>query len=79
MGAICIDIATGRTARALDRLATVEISIFTLGAAEIPRLRAIAHARAGDWASAYQADRSSRQLADAHHHGSPDPRVAASP
>jgi diguanylate cyclase (GGDEF)-like protein len=57
LAAVCQAIAEGRPIEAAARLETAEVSDETLGAAEAPRLRALAHVAAGDHASAYAADR----------------------
>ncbi len=53
----CTSINEGRPAEALSRLGHAAVDPRTLGAAEVPRLRAIAHAAAGDGAAAHAADR----------------------
>jgi len=57
LGEVCLAIRDGQPDEALDRLEKVEVSPDTLGPAEVPRLRALAHLRAGDFRAAYEADR----------------------
>jgi diguanylate cyclase (GGDEF)-like protein len=57
LAAVCQAIAEGRPIEAVARLENVDVSDETLGAAEAPRLRALAHVATGDYASAYAADR----------------------
>ncbi len=66
LGDICLRIAGGRAEQALRRLAEVEISPTTVGAAETPRLRALAHLAAGRPADAYVEDRHAFRLASSH-------------
>ncbi|MCW3818750.1 GGDEF domain-containing protein [Micromonospora sp. DR5-3] len=63
LGQVCLAIADGRPIEAVTRLDTARVSIETLGAAESPRLRSIALARAGDHAAAHRADRYAFRLA----------------
>ena len=57
LGRACFAIARGRPIEAVARLETAVVSDETAGAAEVPRLRALAHVATGDYASAYAADR----------------------
>lgn len=57
LGRVCLAIANGRPDEALERLETVQVLPDTLGPAEMPRLRALAHLWAGDFRAAYEADR----------------------
>jgi diguanylate cyclase (GGDEF)-like protein len=66
LGDICLRIAGGRAEQALRRLSEVEISPTTVGLAETPRLRALAHLAAGRPADAYVEDRNAFRLAGAH-------------
>ncbi len=61
---VCHDIAAGRTAVAVAALETMTAPE-TVGAAEPPRLRSIAYARAGDHAAAHAADRQAFRLSTA--------------
>ncbi|MFR9779667.1 diguanylate cyclase domain-containing protein [Micromonospora sp. MS34] len=63
LGQVCLAIADGRPIEAVTRLDTTRVSTETLGAAEAPRLRSIALARAGDHAAAHRADRHAFRLA----------------
>ncbi len=62
LGAACLDIANGRPAQALNRLGQAHVQSRTLGASEVPRLRAIAHAANGDHVAASRADREAFRL-----------------
>ncbi|KKK06194.1 diguanylate cyclase [Micromonospora sp. HK10] len=62
-GQVCLAVADGRPIEAVARLDTIRVSEETLGAAEAPRLRSIALARAGDHAAAHRADRHAFRLA----------------
>jgi diguanylate cyclase (GGDEF)-like protein len=62
LGAICLDIAEHRPEQALTRLDRVSVAARTLGASEVPRLRALAHAAAGDHQAANRADREAFRL-----------------
>jgi diguanylate cyclase (GGDEF)-like protein len=57
LGAVCQAIADGSPIGAVARLETADVDDHTLGPAEPHRLRALAHLAAGDFASAYGADR----------------------
>ncbi|SCE82360.1 diguanylate cyclase (GGDEF) domain-containing protein [Micromonospora viridifaciens] len=63
LGHVCLAVADGRPIEAVARLDTTRVSNETLGAAEPPRLRSIALARAGDHAGAHRADRHAFRLA----------------
>ncbi|MEE6257710.1 GGDEF domain-containing protein [Plantactinospora sonchi] len=63
LGEACLAIAAGRSAQALSRLDTINVSAETLGSAEHARLCSLAHARAGDHAAAHRADRYAFRLA----------------
>ncbi|GAA4211275.1 GGDEF domain-containing protein [Actinocatenispora rupis] len=62
LGAACLDIADRRPAQALARLDVMAVQARTLGASEVPRLRAIAYAASGDHAAANRADREAFRL-----------------
>jgi diguanylate cyclase (GGDEF)-like protein len=66
LGDVCLRIAGGRAEHALRRLADVQVSPATVGAAELPRLRALAHLAAGRPIDAYTEDRQAFRLASAH-------------
>jgi diguanylate cyclase (GGDEF)-like protein len=66
LGAVCIAIVEGSPIGAVARLETAEVDNFTLGPAEPYRLRALAHIAAGDFASAYGADRQAFRVATQH-------------
>ncbi|WP_018351262.1 GGDEF domain-containing protein [Longispora albida] len=66
LGDVCLTIADGRPIEALVRLGQLEVSPDSLGPAEPPRLRALAHLRANDPAAAYREDRHAFRLASAH-------------
>ncbi|WP_117211808.1 GGDEF domain-containing protein [Allorhizocola rhizosphaerae] len=53
----CLAIAGGQPNLALTRLALAEACVTVFGAAEVPRLRAIAHVALGDHESAHRAER----------------------
>ncbi len=59
----CIAIVEGRPRVALDRLAGRKVNPYTLGAGEIARVRALAHAADGDHRAAREADREAARLA----------------
>ncbi|WP_228717238.1 GGDEF domain-containing protein [Allosaccharopolyspora coralli] len=59
----CEHIARGQTDAALRRLDGHDITDHTLGAAEVPRLRALAHQRAGDYRAALTVEREVVRLA----------------
>ncbi|GAA2364961.1 GGDEF domain-containing protein [Dactylosporangium salmoneum] len=63
LGAACQAIAERRPIEAIARLETAQVSEDSLGAAELPRLRALAHLGAGDYRSAYHADRTAFRVA----------------
>ncbi|QLQ37564.1 GGDEF domain-containing protein [Micromonospora robiginosa] len=63
LGQVCLAVAAGRPIEAVTRLDAIRVSDETLGAAEAPRLRSIALARAGDHAGAHRADRHAFRLA----------------
>ncbi|MFE9954203.1 diguanylate cyclase domain-containing protein [Micromonospora sp. NPDC005299] len=63
LGQVCLAVAEGRPIEAVTRLDTIRVSDETLGAAEAPRLRSVALARAGDHAAAHRADRHAFRLA----------------
>ena len=63
LGRACFAIAAGRPIEAVARLETAIVSDETAGAAEMPRLRALAHVATGDYASAYAADRQAYRIA----------------
>ncbi|GIJ48862.1 hypothetical protein Val02_57480 [Virgisporangium aliadipatigenens] len=63
LGAVCLAIAAGRPIEAAARLESVIVSDETLGAAEAPRLRALAYLATGDHAAAYAADRQAFRVA----------------
>lgn len=63
LGSACTAIVEGHPQDALDRLACGRINPYTLGAAEIHRVRALAHAAEGDHRAAMTADRRSMRLA----------------
>jgi diguanylate cyclase (GGDEF)-like protein len=65
LGAVCLAIAEHRPIEAVARLETAEVDPQTLGPAEPHRLRALAHLAAGDYASAYGADRQAFRVANA--------------
>ena len=65
LGRACFAIAAGRPIEAVARLETAIVSDETAGAAEMPRLRALAHVATGDYASAYAADRQAYRIASA--------------
>jgi diguanylate cyclase (GGDEF)-like protein len=67
LGAVCVAIARCRPVEAVARLETARVSDETLGAAEVHRLRALAHLVAGDHASAYGADRQAFRVATAQY------------
>ena len=62
LAAACAAIAGGNPHKALETLGSREFSAYTLGAAESSRLRALAHAAAGDYAAAWAADREAARL-----------------
>jgi diguanylate cyclase (GGDEF)-like protein len=62
-GEVCAAIHENRPRDALNLLDGISVSPETLGPAEIPRLRALAHIRAGDHRRAYDADREAFRLA----------------
>lgn len=59
---VCAAIASGHSGEALELLNSREFNSYTLGAAESVRLEALAHARAGDYAAAWAADRRATRL-----------------
>jgi diguanylate cyclase (GGDEF)-like protein len=63
LGAVCLAIAEGRPIEAAARLEGAQVSDGTLGAAEVSRLRAIAHLATGDHVAAYAADRQAFRVA----------------
>jgi len=65
LGAVCLAIAERRPIEAVARLETAEVDPYTLGPAEPYRLRALAHLAAGDYASAYSADRQTFRVVNA--------------
>ncbi|WP_432986367.1 diguanylate cyclase domain-containing protein [Dactylosporangium sp. CA-233914] len=65
LGAACQAIAERRPIEAVARLETAKVNDDSLGAAELPRLRALAHLGAGDYRSAYHADRAAFRAANA--------------
>jgi diguanylate cyclase (GGDEF)-like protein len=65
LGAVCQAIAERRPIEAIARLETATVVDDSLGAAEIHRLRALAHQMAGDYRSAYHADRHAFRVASA--------------
>lgn len=61
---VCLAIADGQPEVALARLELADECVRPLGVAEVPRLRSIAHAAAGDYRAAASADREvARELA----------------
>jgi diguanylate cyclase (GGDEF)-like protein len=62
---VCLAIAEGRPIEAVARLENALVSDETLGAPEMPRLRALAHVAGGDHALAYAADRQAFRVASA--------------
>ena len=65
LSAVCRAIGDGRTEEALQRLDRLRVDPRTLGAAEPYRLRALAHAAAGDYGAADAADRAAFRIASA--------------
>ncbi|HEX6498227.1 MAG TPA: GGDEF domain-containing protein [Micromonosporaceae bacterium] len=65
LGAICLAISEGRPDEALRRMDGLLVTAETLGAAELPRLRALALLAAGDPVGAYTADRQAFRVASA--------------
>src|SRR6266508_2305037 len=65
LSAVCRAIGDGRTEEALQRLERLRVDPRTLGAAEPYRLRALAHAAAGDYGAADAADRAAFRIASA--------------
>ncbi|HET8661614.1 MAG TPA: FxSxx-COOH system tetratricopeptide repeat protein [Micromonosporaceae bacterium] len=65
LGQVCLAIGNGQPGEALELLETVEVTPDTLGPAEVPRLRALANLRAGDFRAAYEADREAVRVAAA--------------
>ena len=65
LGAVCQAIAERRPIEAVARLETATVADESLGAAEKHRLRALAHQVAGDFHSAYHADRHAFRVASA--------------
>ncbi|MQA27510.1 MAG: diguanylate cyclase [Micromonosporaceae bacterium] len=65
LSAVCRAIAERRTDEALRRLDRVTVDPRTLGAAEVHRLRALAHAAASDHVAADAADRAAFRVASA--------------
>jgi diguanylate cyclase (GGDEF)-like protein len=63
LGDACLAIAADRPIEAITRLDTARVATETLGAAEHPRLRSLALARAGDHAAAHRVDRYAFRLA----------------
>ena len=66
LGEACEAIAGRRSIEALARLDTMVITPDALGPAEVPRLRALAHLRAGNHKAAYEADRIAFRIAAAN-------------
>jgi diguanylate cyclase (GGDEF)-like protein len=62
LATVCADITDGRSSAAIAKLDRIHVQPRTLGAAEPPRLRAIAWAAAGDHAAANRADREAFRL-----------------
>lgn len=58
----CVAIADNRVREALDLLDSRTFSPYTLGSAEVPRLRALAHTAAGDLSAAWTCDREAARL-----------------
>jgi diguanylate cyclase (GGDEF)-like protein len=65
LGAVCQAIAERRPIEAVARLETARVSDDSLGAAELHRLRALAHLGAADYRAAYHADRAAYRAANA--------------
>ena len=65
LGEVCVAIAQGRPIEALARLDAIDVSSETLGPAEVARLAALAHVRAGDHRRAYETDREAFRLSSA--------------
>jgi len=65
LGAICQAITEHRPIEAVARLETIHVSDDSLGAAEVHRLRALAHLVSGDFKAAYRADRHAFRVASA--------------
>jgi diguanylate cyclase (GGDEF)-like protein len=65
LGAVCLAIAEHRPIEAVARLETATVFDDSLGAAELHRLRALAHQQAGDYRLAYHADRHAFRVASA--------------
>lgn len=63
---VCLAIGEGRPAAALTGLDSLSVSPETLGPGELPRLRALASLRAGDYLAAYEADRQAFRMASAY-------------
>jgi len=63
LGSVCLAISHGRPIEAVARLETMRGNDEALGAAEPHRLRALAHVAAGDYRSAYRADRHAFRVA----------------
>jgi diguanylate cyclase (GGDEF)-like protein len=63
---VCLAIGEGRPGEALATLDSLPVSPETLGPAELPRLRALAHLTAGDHRAAYEADRRAFRRASEH-------------
>lgn len=63
---VCLAIADGLPIEALARLDAVSVNSDTLGPGEIPRLRVLAHLRAGNLKAAYEGDRETFRVASAH-------------
>lgn len=63
---VCLAIGEGRTGEALTSLDELTVSPETLGPAEVPRLRALAHLASGDVRAAYEADRQAFHRASGH-------------
>ncbi len=66
LGRVCLAIAAGDPRAALVLLENANVAPETLGQAEMPRLAALAHISAGDFKSAYEADRSATRMASEH-------------
>jgi diguanylate cyclase (GGDEF)-like protein len=66
LGGVCVAIGQGRPIEALARLGGIGVAPESLGVAEVSRLTALAHVRAGDHRQAYEADRKAFRLASAH-------------
>lgn len=65
LGDVCLAMADGRPAEALARLKLASVAPEALGPGEVPRLTALASARAGDYRAAYEADRQAFRVSSA--------------